>query len=100
MFNATASGEPAGTGVGTGCLGQVVADNYPAGSVPSFGTFINPFAFIGNAGITPFLVTTYFEALDFRPQAVVGTPGTGYAGAARRRRSWADLREAASDRLT
>lgn len=73
IFNATVSADPTGT-TGTGCLGQVIADNYPAGPLPSLGTFINPFTFLASTGIVPSVVNSYFEALDFRPQSVTPVP--------------------------
>jgi hypothetical protein len=67
IFGSTVSSAPVPGGSGTGCLGAVIADMNPAGPLPSLGTFINPFSFLGNTGINPASVTSYFEALHFIP---------------------------------
>ena len=73
IFGGTVSSSPVSIG-GTGCLGAVIADKNPAGPLPSLGTFVHPFSFLGDTGINPSSVNSYFEALDFRPQGVVPPP--------------------------
>lgn len=73
IFGSTVAPSPVSIG-GEGCLGQVISDMNPAGPLPPLGTFVHPFSFLGNTGIDPSAVTSYFEALNFRPQTIVSVP--------------------------
>jgi PEP-CTERM motif len=83
-FSVASNPVPGETGMGV--LGTGVTP-FPAGPLPSLGSFLSPFGQVSNAGINPTNVNNYEEALLFAPQTpAVPEPSTwammilGFAG--------------------
>jgi PEP-CTERM motif len=65
-FSVVSNPVPGGTGMGVLGTGVTL---FPAGPLPSLGSFLSPFGQLSGAGINPANVNDYEEALLFAPQA-------------------------------